>query len=64
MLEMMIAYIDDMVRSEEFKDNLVTQINAKINVPILNEAQERKMIIEPLVDIIATILPVVLRLKK
>ncbi len=61
---MMIAYIEDMVRSEEFKKNLVDQINEKINVPILNEKQEEDMIIEPLVEIIATILPVVLKMKK
>tara|TARA_Y100001973_G_C5187346_1_gene328706 strand:+ start:723 stop:917 length:195 start_codon:yes stop_codon:yes gene_type:complete len=64
MIEMMIAYIEDMVRSEEFKKNLVDQINEKINVPILNEKQEEDMIIEPLVEIIATILPVVLKMKK
>lgn len=64
MVEMLMAYIDDMVRSEEFKKNLVDQINKKINVPILNEKQEEDLIIEPLVDIVATLLPIVLKMKK
>lgn len=64
MVEMLMAYIDDMVRSEEFKKNLVDQINAKINVPLLSEKQEEDLIIEPLVEIIATLLPIVLKMKK
>ena len=64
MVEMLMAYLDDMVRSEDFKKQLVDQINAKINLPILNEQQEEDLIIEPLVEIIATILPVILKLKK
>ncbi len=64
MVEMLMAYLDDMVRSEDFKKQLVDQINAKINLPILNEQQEEDLVIEPLVEIIATILPVILKLKK
>ena len=64
MVEMLIAYIDDMVRSEEFKEKLVDQINSKVNIPILTEAQEEDLIIEPLVEIIATILPKVLKIEK
>ena len=63
MVEMLMAYLDDMVRSEDFKKQLVDQINAKINLPILNEQQEEDLVIEPLVEIIATILPVILKLK-
>lgn len=64
MVEMLMAYLDDMVRSEDFKKQLVDQINAKINLPILTEQQEEDLVIEPLVEIIATILPVILKLKK
>ena len=64
MVEMLMAYLDDMVRSEDFKKQLVDQINSKINFPILNEQQEEDLVIEPLVEIIATILPVILKLKK
>ena len=64
MVEMLMAYLDDMVRSEDFKKQLVDQINSKINLPILNEQQEEDLVIEPLVEIIATILPVILKLKK
>ena len=64
MVEMLMAYLDDMVRSEDFKKQLVDQINAKINLPILTEQQEEDLVIEQLVEIIATILPVILKLKK
>ena len=64
MVEMLMAYLDDMVRSEDFKKQLVDQINAKINLPILTQQQEEDLVIEPLVEIIATILPVILKLKK